>query len=125
MPVIEPGSFIDTSLDGKVEDTGEFLVEAPVAMKTETISRPMNLVPPDPNASGPWVKYNGIATVRILCALDWQNLKIDSNLYCEWNYLNEMKLPKSMFNDEQLDYLLNKDGRFELVEDEKESETTE
>lgn len=125
MPVIEPNSFIDTSLEGKIEDTGEVSSESIPSIKTETVSRPMNLVRPDPKATGPWIKYNGIATVRILCDLDWQALGIDSSLYCEWNYLNEMKLPKSMFNDEQLDYLLNKDGRFHLEEDEIESETTE
>jgi hypothetical protein len=112
---------IDLSLDDKVEDTGD--IEVP--MNVETASAPLNLVPPDPNATGPWIEYTGIATVRIINGLDWKAIGIDSDLYCEWNYLNAKKLPKSMFNPEQLNYLLSTDGRFKLVEDESESGTTE
>lgn len=116
-------SFFDTSLDDKVEEINEFAANEQVTV--ETVSAPMNLVPPDPNATGPWIEYTGIATVRILCDVDWRTLGINSDLYCEWNYLNKMRLPKSMFSDEQLNYLLNQDGRFQLVDDEIQSETTE
>lgn len=122
MPVAEENSFIDTSLDEKVEEPVR-TIEDLQEVKVETMTAPRNLVPPDPNATGPWIEYTGIATVRILCDLDWKNLGIDSDLYCEWNLLNGMKLPKSIFNEAQLNYLLNQDGRFQLVE--SESETTE
>lgn len=112
---------IDFSLDDKVEDTGDL----DLGMKVETASAPLNLVPPDPNATGPWIEYTGIATVRIINALDWKAIGIDSDLYCEWNYLNAKKLPKSLFNEKQLTYLLSTDGRFQLVDDESVSETTE
>lgn len=117
----KPKIEIDTSLDDKVEDTGD--LEIPISV--ETASAPLNLVPPDPNATGPWVEYTGIATVRIITKLDWQAIGIDSDLYCEWNYLNAKRLPESMFSREQLVYLLSTDGRFQLVEDESGSGTTE
>ena len=108
---------IDNSLADKIEQA-EASLDANEKISVETISSPMNLVPPDPKAKGPWIVYNGVATVRILNKLDWKTQGIDSDLYCEWNYLNKMRLPKSIFNDAQLNYLLNTDGRFTLVEDE-------
>jgi hypothetical protein len=77
----------------------------------------MELTPPDPNATGPWVEYIGVATVRILNKADWSSLGIDSDLVCQWNFLNRKRLPKSLFNDAQLHYMLKVDGRFQLVDD--------
>ena len=111
---------IDDSLEDKVEDNGDL---GPI--KIEKASGPMNLTPPDPNATGPWIEYTGIATVRIITELDWRQQGINSTNYCEWNYLNNKRLPRSMFSDEELQYLLRVDGRFTLVDDEIESETTE
>lgn len=116
----EENFLIDTDFEGKVEAEN-----IPPDVQVETASAPLNLVPADPNAKGPWIEYTGIATVRILSAEDWKTLGIDSDLYCEWNYLNGNRLPKSMFNEEQLNYLLTQDDRFQLVEDESGSETTE
>ena len=36
--------------------------------------------------------------------------------YVEWNALNGMCVPRSIFTDKALDYLLNKDGRFVKVD---------
>jgi hypothetical protein len=113
---------IDDSLEDKVEDTGDLPENN---LKVETASVPLNLTPPDPDASGPWIEYNGIATVRIITEHDWRVQGIDSTTYCEWNYLNNKRLPKSMFSEAELKYLLTVDGRFQLVEDESVSETTE
>ena len=75
---------------------------------------PMDLTLPDPNAKGPWIQYNGVATVRILGPRDWHQAGVRSMKYCEWNYLNGKRLPRSLFNDEELQYLLRVDGRFSL-----------
>lgn len=90
-------------------------VETPKAfMREVTASAPMDLARVDPNAKGPWIQYNGQATVRIITPHDWKQAGVDSNKYCEWNYLNSKRLPRSMFSDEELQYLLRVDGRFSL-----------
>lgn len=89
----------------------------PASVRVEEASTPMHLEPPTPDASGPWIKYTGIATVRTINANGWREAGVDSTKKAQWNYLNHMRLPKSMFNEEELNYLLNVDGRFSLVED--------
>jgi len=74
----------------------------------------MDLQEQDPTAKGPWIQYNGVATVRIITPSDWVAAGVQSRKYCEWNYLNGKRLPRSMFNDEELQYLLRVDGRFSL-----------
>lgn len=81
-------------------------------------SQPMRLEPPDPHATGPWIVYNGPATVRVIDEKGWAALGLPGKR-CEWNYLNKRRLPKSLFSQEQLNYLLHVDGRF------VESDTTE
>lgn len=89
----------------------------PPSVLVEKASTPMRLERPDPKATGPWVAYRGVATVRVFTAADWARVGIDSTKRYEWNALNHKKLPKSIFSKEQLDYLLNIDRRFVLVED--------
>jgi len=79
-----------------------------------TYSAPMDLDTAASNSKGPWVQYNGVATVRILTPSDWAAAGVKSSHYCEWNYLNGKRLPRSMFSDEELQYLLRVDGRFSL-----------
>lgn len=83
----------------------------------------MELQPADPNAEGPWIQYNGVGTVRIMDESDWARQGIDSKNYYEWNPLNRKRLPRSVFTDAELTYLLRHDGRFSLVEDEPEKES--
>lgn len=90
----------------------------PPTVEVEIASAPMQLKPKDPGAKGPWIQYNGVGTVRVMTPEDWASLGTEGP-YCEWNYLNEKRLPRSIFTDEQLQYLLRQDGRFSLVEDEK------
>lgn len=78
---------------------------------------PMDLQGPIPGATGPWIKYIGVATVRIMDAKAWEEAGVASEKYCEWNYLNNKRLPRSMFTDHELQYLLRVDRRFIVEED--------
>lgn len=99
----------------------------PPNVVVEEASAPMDLKPADPDAKGPWIQYNGVGTVRIMDEKTWRSVGVDSDKYYEWSYLNKKRLPRSLFSDAELQYLLRRDGRFSLVEDtpEKESATTE
>lgn len=66
-----------------------------------------------------YVKYTGVGTVRIMGPEEWRACGIDSKDYFEWNYLNKKQIPLSAFSDEQLQYLLRIDDRFEVVEGKK------
>lgn len=79
-----------------------------------TMPTAMELQQPEFGTKGPWIQYNGVATVRILTRNDWAAAGVASDKYCEWNYLNNKRLPRSMFNDQELQYLLRVDGRFSL-----------
>lgn len=89
----------------------------PPTVKIETADEPLDLVKADPNAEGPWIQYDGIATVRTMTPEAWRECGVKSDKCCEWNYLNKKRLPRSLFNDAELQYLLRRDGRFSLVED--------
>ena len=90
----------------------------PPTVKVEEARAPMALKQPEKGVRGPWVQYDGIATVRVMTAKDWKDVGVSSTKYCEWNYLNHKRLPVSSFTDEELQYLLRRDGRFSVVEDE-------
>lgn len=74
---------------------------------------------------GRYVKYTGVGTVRQMTPSMWKEAHVDSDNSFEWNFLNHKQLPLSIFTDAELQYLLRVDGRFEIVEAEKASETTE
>lgn len=77
---------------------------------------PLQLQPEDPNAKGPWVVYTGVGTVRYMTPKDWADQGVDSQKHCEWSSMNHKRLPRSIFTDAELQYLLRKDGRFKLVD---------
>ena len=89
----------------------------PESVQIEKASAPLNLHAPDYTAKGPWIKYDGVATVRIITMRDWTSAGIEGTQEVQWNYLNHMRLPKSQFTEQELHYLLEVDGRFSLVED--------
>lgn len=97
----------------------------PSTVQVVQAAEPMQLQQTAPGATGPWIQYNGVATVRIMGPEEWKNVGIETDDYHEWSYMNKKRLPRSVFSDQQLQYLLRVDGRFSLVEDEKASETTE
>lgn len=111
------GAKLDSPLKRKEEEKPD-RQGLPTSVQVETASAPMQLRQKDPNAKGPWIQYNGVATVRIMTPEDWKSVGTEGP-YCEWNYLNERRLPRSLFNDQQLQYLLRQDGRFSLVEDDE------
>ena len=67
-----------------------------------------------------YIQYNGVGTVRIMGPDEWKAAGVDSEDYFEWNYFNKKRIPRSSFSDEQLQYLLRVDDRFELVQVESE-----
>ena len=87
----------------------------PPEVNIETASAPMELVVADGNNEGPWIEYFGVGTVRVMDAAAWKEAHVDSTQYVEWNYMNENRVPRSLFNDHELQYLLRVDGRFRLV----------
>lgn len=64
-----------------------------------------------PAVKGPFVKYVGIASTRIIRPHHWaqklgaENLK-NPNATHEWSLKNKKMIPSSEFSDHQLDYLL-------------------
>ncbi len=88
----------------------------PDSVKIEEANSLLELQPGDPTAAGPWVQYDGIATVRVITQSDWAAMGIDSDKEVQWNYLNKKRVPVSHFSDEELQYLLRCDGRFSVVE---------
>ncbi len=89
----------------------------PDTVKVETASAPMKLSGLDyKNSDGPWIEYTGVATVRRMGPEEWAAANINSQDYFEWNYLNHKRIPRKVFTDEQLQYLLRVDDRFRLVD---------
>lgn len=88
----------------------------PSSVKIETAITPLVLERPSGHEVGPWVQYNGIGTVRVITASDWRNVGCEGERV-QWNYLNKKRRGKAIFSEAQLNYLLNVDGRFSLVDD--------
>lgn len=116
----ETGSFEEELIS---EDEVKETKPAPFAAAVEMASTPMKLDLPQKDAKGPWVEYTGVATVRVLTEKDWADQGINSTKRYQWNYLNQKRLPKSIFSEDELHYLLEVDGRFKLTE--TSSDTTE
>lgn len=76
----------------------------------------IELQEPGLDSTGPWVKYNGVATLRIMDRNAWLSAGVDSDKYVEWNFLNNMRVPVSYFTEAELRYLLGRDGRFSKVD---------
>lgn len=76
----------------------------------------LSLQEPHLDSRGPWIQYNGIATLRIMDEKAWRNAGVNSSKYVEWNSLNAMRVPASSFTEAELSYLLGRDGRFSKVE---------
>lgn len=114
LPFVNPSDrVVDLPDLPKPEDETPSLPTLPGAREV-IAATPMRLELPDPNAKGPWIQYNGPATVRIMTPQDWAAAGVVSNKYAEWNYLNSKRLPRSLFSDEELQYLLRVDDRFSL-----------
>lgn len=60
------------------------------------------------------VRYIGATTRRILTIEDWRNVGAEGQKAAEWNFENNFRLPKSMFNEKALEYL-KKDDRFRVT----------
>ena len=86
----------------------------PPSVNVVTATTPLKLQNSPPNEKGPWIQYNGVATVRVMDAAAWKAAGVESDKYIQWNYLNKKRVPRSIFNDQELQYLLRVDGRFSL-----------
>jgi hypothetical protein len=102
---------VDSPAEESEEDPRQGL---PENVRVE-VGAPVKLSEMGKHAPGPWIQYDGVGTLRVLTPEDWNDLGIKNGVRCEWNYLNHMRLPRSMFNDEMLQYLLNVDMRFSVV----------
>jgi len=75
---------------------------------------------------GPFIKYtgaaDGIASEREISPSEWGSIGIEGKKKHSWSILNDFKVPSSEFSDEQLDYLLDTDGRFEEVDDDEDED---
>jgi hypothetical protein len=106
-----------TEQQEEVQPEEEKLQGLPSSVKVEEASAPLPLDKGDSNWTGPWIKYDGVGTVRYMRPADWRSIGVQSSSTYEWNYLNQKRIPRSLFSDEELQYLLRVDGRFSLVED--------
>lgn len=74
----------------------------------------------DKKEKGPFVKYlgvlQGVSSAREITAREWLQLGIKTKGIDVWDLRNDFQLPASQFDDDQLDYLLDVDGRFALVD---------
>jgi hypothetical protein len=63
---------------------------------------------PKKQAKGPFVKYVGDASHRIIRPPQWRSLGIDvkDDTTHVWSVQNDKLIPSEQFSDEQLDYLL-------------------
>lgn len=111
-PAVEP----ELTQEQKAEKARQGL---PPTVQVEFANEPMQLKKADPKAKGPWIQYNGVGTVRTMGPKEWKSVGVDCDDYHEWSYMNKKRLPRSVFSDAQLQYLLRVDGRFSLVEDKK------
>ena len=110
----------DFSLEGKKADAEEQKDPRqglPPTVEVQQASAPLNLdAAKRTDPAGQYVQYNGIGTVRQLDPESWKAAHVDSENTYVWNYLNNKRIPRSAFSDEELQYLLRVDGRFSLVE---------
>lgn len=67
--------------------------------------------------SGKFVKYVGSATRRVLTAEDWASIGAKSGKDVEWSFSNGFKVESEKFTKGQLEYLLKKDGNFQVSND--------
>lgn len=63
-----------------------------------------------------YVEYVGGATNRVITRAEFASIGIQAEKDHEWNFVNKFRLPEERFSDDELSYLLDKDGRFKLVE---------
>lgn len=77
--------------------------------------------PPEPSKprSRRFVRYTGAreehASMRRIKAAAWRELGIKAERTHVWELGNDWRIPVSEFTDPQLDYLLDVDGRFEII----------
>jgi hypothetical protein len=113
-PTVKPEVKPELSADQKAEKERQGL---PSSVEVEIASAPMELQQPIvADESGGFIKYIGVGTVRQMTPADWERVGVDDfNRFIEWNGLNKMCVPRSIFTDKALQYLLNDDRRFIVV----------
>jgi len=126
-PVLNPPTKLDVDLSTKADDKAAKTDDPRQGLPT-TVRLQENQPAYDYSKTtkgtdprGKYVRYNGVGTVRIMGPKEWKAAGVKSDDYFEWNVLNKKRIPLSSFSDEQLQYLLRVDGRFELVEDKPET----
>ena len=77
----------------------------------------LDLMPPNPDAKGPWIAYTGLATLREISKSDWAKVGVNDQGAVEWNILNGYKISVSDLSEKAIDYCLRVDGRFSKVDE--------
>lgn len=123
-----PPAFSSKPKAKKEESAGEDLTDYATAQRSfesltgealtidDNTPAPNPQAPADPNAKGPFIKYMGYATLRVITPSEWKDVGIHDMGRKEWNTLNKFKVPKSELTESAIDYCLKTDGRFELVD---------
>jgi hypothetical protein len=87
-----------------------------IAEPNPEFDKPFDLMPPNPDATGPWIKYDGVATLRTIDAPEWVEVGVTDQPYTEWNALNGYKVSVSDLSAGAIRYCLQTDGRFVQVD---------
>lgn len=101
-------------MDNVIQDAGNAKPALSDSEKAEKTKQTL------PARSGKFVRYTGAkeewATMRRIKPDAWATLGITADRTHVWDRSNDHRIPVSQFNEAQLDYLLDADGRFELVD---------
>ena len=79
--------------------------------------KPLDLMPPNPDATGPYITYTGMATLRQISKSDWKKAGVEDQGDVEWNAINGYRISVNDLSEKAINYCLNVDGRFSKVDD--------
>jgi hypothetical protein len=105
----------------------------------EKAAEQVQVAAPIPQAGGPFVRYTAVkwaalthkdvnfdkelvaridrsGTERKITSQQWSLVGVATSITHVWSIANKYKIPASQFNEAQLNYLLNVDGDFALVD---------
>lgn len=100
-----------------IELPAEDVLEISQVTEDAEPSENFDLMPPDPDAKGPYITYTGMATLREITKRDWQKIGVVDQGDVQWNLMNGYRIPVSNLSESAIDYCLRVDGRFSKVDE--------